>query len=178
MKLLVLTLSLLASLPAGANNIYRWVDETGRVHYSDQAPPPSAKKAIQKSYKGNVIETTESYGLHQAKERYPVTLYTSSCGPACEMGQQLLDKRGIPYSTKDLENNAENQKALRELTGNLKIPTLVIGSQKLTGFEDGQWNSALDAAGYPKTPMPSAPKPVPPKTEDKSPPPAPAQPKY
>jgi glutaredoxin len=177
MKILVLSLSLFAVIAAAADNLYRWVDETGRVHYSDQPPPPRAKNAIQKNYRGSVIETGETYGLRQAKERFPVTLYTSSCGPACEMGQQLLDKRGIPYATKDVENNVENQKALRELTGNLKIPTLVIGSQKLTGFEDGQWNNALDAAGYPKTAAPNAAKSATPKTADKSPPAAP-QTKY
>ncbi len=169
MKLLAtLTLSLFAVLPAVADNLYRWVDETGRVHYSDQPPPPRAKNAIQKNYKGSVIETGESYGLHQARERFPVTLYTSPCGPACEMGQQLLDKRGIPYATKDVENSVENQRALRDLTGNLRIPTLVVGSQKLTGFEDSQWNNALDAAGYPKTAAPNAAKPATPKTEEKS----------
>lgn len=179
MKLLAaLILSLLAALPAAADNLYRWVDETGRVHYSDQPPPARTKNAIQKSYKGSVIETGESYGLHQAKGRFPVTLYTSSCGPACEMGQQLLDKRGIPYASKDVENNVENQKALRELTGNLRIPTLVVGSQKLTGFEDSQWNSALDAAGYPKTAAPNSAKPATPKADDKSPPAAAPQNKY
>jgi len=179
MKTLVLTLCLLAALPAAAaDNLYRWVDETGRVHYSDQPPPPRTKNAIQKSYKGNLIETGETYGLRQAKERFPVTLYTSNCGPACDMGQQLLDLRGVPYLTKDVENNVENQKALRELTGNLRIPTLVVGSQKLTGFEDGQWNGALDAAGYPKTAAPNAAKPAGPKPEVKSPPAAVPQNKY
>jgi hypothetical protein len=37
----------------------------------------------------------------------------------------------------------------------------------LTGFEDGQWNGALDAAGYPKTPAPSAPKPKTAEAENK-----------
>ena len=67
MKLLVLILSLLAAAPAAADKLYRWVDETGRVHYSDQAPPPRARNAIQKNYKGSVIESGESYALRQAK---------------------------------------------------------------------------------------------------------------
>jgi glutaredoxin len=159
MKSLILTMSLLTALPAIADNLFRWVDETGRVHYSDQPPPPMIKNASHKNYKGNVVEGSESFALREAKDKYPVTLYSSACGPACDMAQELLDRRGIPYSTKSVENSAENQKALRELTGNLRIPTLIVGSQKFTGFEDGQWNGALDAAGYPKTPAPNAPKP-------------------
>jgi glutaredoxin len=169
MKALILTLSLLTTLPAFADSLYRWVDEAGRVHYSDQPPPPKVKKVTQKSYKGSVVESGDSYALREAKDKYPVTLYTSGCGPACDMAQQLLDRRGIPYSTRNVENNADNQKALRDLTGNLRIPSLVVGSQKLTGFEDSQWNGALDSAGYPKTPAPNAPKPKPAeKTEQKT----------
>jgi glutaredoxin len=159
MKVLILSLSLIFSLPALADNLYRWVDETGRVHYSDQPPPPRIKTVSQKNYKGSFVESGESYALREAKDKFPVTLYTSGCGPACDMAQQLLDRRGIPYSMKNLENNAENQKALRDLTGYLRIPTLVVGSQNLTGFEDSQWDSALDSAGYPKAPAPNAPKP-------------------
>lgn len=45
----IATLALLAlALPAWAE-LYKWVDEHGKVHYSDQPPPPNARqqKAIQ-----------------------------------------------------------------------------------------------------------------------------------
>ena len=41
----VLTLALLlAALPASAA-LYKWVDQDGKVHYSDQPPPDGAKKS-------------------------------------------------------------------------------------------------------------------------------------
>ena len=41
----VLTLALLlAALPASAV-MYKWVDQDGKVHYSDQPPPDGAKKS-------------------------------------------------------------------------------------------------------------------------------------
>jgi len=41
----VLTLALLlAALPASAV-LYKWVDQAGKVHYSDQPPPDGAKKS-------------------------------------------------------------------------------------------------------------------------------------
>jgi hypothetical protein len=42
-RYLTLALCLLA-LPAAAE-MYKWTDEHGKVHYSDQPPPPSAKKS-------------------------------------------------------------------------------------------------------------------------------------
>jgi predicted component of type VI protein secretion system len=49
MKRIIATLAILAlALPAWGE-LYKWVDENGNVHYSDQPPPPNAKqqKAIQ-----------------------------------------------------------------------------------------------------------------------------------
>ncbi|MBK8063549.1 MAG: DUF4124 domain-containing protein [Betaproteobacteria bacterium] len=37
---------------------YRWVDEKGRVQYSDVPPPPSAKGVEKKNLKGSVVETS------------------------------------------------------------------------------------------------------------------------
>ena len=41
----IATLSLVAiALPAWAGEMYKWVDETGKVHYSDQPPPANARQ--------------------------------------------------------------------------------------------------------------------------------------
>jgi len=45
---------------------------------------------------------------------------------------------------------------------------LVVGSDKLDGFEAGQWQSALDRAGYPKTAPPGH-KPAPAQAQQPSP---------
>ena len=39
----LLSLALLAT-GADAQNLYRWVDKNGKVHYSDQPPPKEIKK--------------------------------------------------------------------------------------------------------------------------------------
>jgi glutaredoxin len=152
MKTLILTLCLAASLPALADNVYRWVDQSGHVHFSDQPPPPQVKKSSQKNYNAGTIDSGESYSVRVAREKFPVTLYSSdsTCGPACDMAKQLLDNRGIPYTLKNVATDADSQKALHDLIGKIQIPTLVVGSQNLVGFADGPWNNLLDMAGYPK----------------------------
>jgi len=40
---------------------YRWVDEKGRVHYSDTPPPASAKSSEKKNLKGSELGQQESY---------------------------------------------------------------------------------------------------------------------
>ncbi len=140
-----------ASAPLAAAQLYQWKDAQGRTVYSDRAPPSGARNAQQKSFNGSVIEVGESYARKTAREKYPVTLYTSACGAACDQAKQLLGARGVPFSTKDLESSKSAQEELQKLTGKLNVPVLVVGSDKIVGFGAAQWQAALDRAGYPKS---------------------------
>jgi glutaredoxin len=151
-----------------AAQLYQWKDEQGRVVYSDQPPPPSVKNAQQRKFQGSFIEVGESYALRIAREKFPVTLYANACGPACDQGRQLLQTRGVPFADVNPETNAEAQSELQKLTGRLHVPVLVVGKDKVEGFESGEWQATLDRAGYPRTPAPGhraeaapAPKPGP-----------------
>ena len=144
----------LASAPLAAAQLYQWKDAQGSTVYSDQPPPPSVRNAQQKAFKGNVIEIGESYSAKTAREKFPVTLYASACGAPCDQARQLLGERGVPYSAKDPQASPEAHAELKNLTGRSSVPVLVVGSEKIDGFETGQWQAALDKAGYPKTPPP------------------------
>ena len=161
---ILIVLGLAASPLAGAAQLYQWKDAQGRMVYSDQPPPASVRNAQQKSFKGNVIDDNESYAAKTAREKNPVTLYASACGAPCDMARQLLAERGIPYSGKDPQSSPEAQADLKKLTGNLSVPVIVVGADKIDGFEAGQWHAMLDRAGYPKSAPPGrkpAPQPVP-----------------
>ncbi len=137
--------------------LYRWVDEKGSVHYTDQPPPPNAKKVEEKKFSGNVVETDKlPYGVQQAVKNFPVTLYTGDCGPACTLGKAYLVKRGIPFSERLPGKNQADFEQLKKASKDNLIPQLLVGkSIRLTGFDEAAWASALDQAGYPKTnPLP------------------------
>jgi glutaredoxin len=144
----------LASMPAAAAQLYQWKDAQGRTVYSDQAPPSSVRNAQQKSFKGNLIEVGESYTTQSARQRFPITLYASACGAPCDDARKLLEARGAPFSSKDPQASPEAQAELKKLTGRLSVPVLVVGSDRIDGFEATQWHGALDRAGYPKTGLP------------------------
>jgi glutaredoxin len=138
---------------AQAGDLYRWVDERGTVSYSDQPPPPSAKKAekIKGKGKGNVVEVDkEPYELKQAKHLSPVTLYVTACGQLCDQATDFLKQRGIPYTPKDPAKEPEIALELKKLTGAVDVPVLVVGGSAFKGFDADTWNRMLDAANYPK----------------------------
>jgi len=137
-------------------NVYRWTDKDGKVHFSDTPPPLDAKSSSQKRVGGGYVEQENlPYATQIAMRRNPVSLFTGAdCGEPCSQGRELLSKRGIPFTERDAQGNPADAEALKKLVGGLEVPTLVIGESKIKGFEDQQWQSALDGAGYPRTRLP------------------------
>lgn len=148
-SMLLIISVLLLTAPTHSAQLYQWKDAQGRVYYSDQQPPPSVKNAVQKNFKGNVIDSGDSFALKTAREKFPVTLYVTACGAPCDQAKSHLEKRGIPYASKNPESG-EDRAALTKLTGRSNVPVLVVGTDKIDGYEAGQWDAMLDKAGYPK----------------------------
>ncbi|HNQ05014.1 MAG TPA: glutaredoxin family protein [Thiobacillaceae bacterium] len=137
-----------------AAEVYRWVDGSGRVHYTDQPPPATVKQVRTLSGKGNLVEVAkESYEARQAREKNPVTLYAGNCGPLCDDARAFLNQRGIPFTHRDPGKEPEYAVEVRKLTGTLEVPVLRVGKTHQKGFEASSWGSLLDAAGYPRTPI-------------------------
>src|SRR5579862_3632523 len=139
---------------AQTQQVYRYTDTDGRVVYSDKPPPPNAKDAQAKRISRNSIETSDlSFSTQQAQERFPVTLYTFSCGVVCDSAQALLNKRGVPHTVIDV-SQGDGADRLKKLTGGLDAPALEVGEQHALGFNENKWQSMLTDAGYPLTPSP------------------------
>ena len=131
-------------------NVYRWVDKDGKVHFTDAPPPPDAKSATQKRFGQAADEQPLPFSTQAAMKRNPVMLWVApNCEP-CTQARQLLSNRGVPFSERDVQANVETQQAFKAVSGDLNVPVLDVGGNRIKGFEEGQWSAALDAAGYPK----------------------------
>ena len=138
----------------GPAQVYRYVDEEGRVVYSDKPPPANAKNAQAKRITSNLIETSElGYASQIAQERFPVTLYSFACGEICDNAEALLNRRGVPHATVNV-SELQGAEQLKRLTGGQDAPVLQVGDAYARGFNDSKWQSMLDDAGYPKAPAP------------------------
>jgi hypothetical protein len=152
-----LGLGLLLCAGTASAQVYKWVDAAGKTHFSDTPPPEAAKAAPLKS--GSAVGSASAempYALASAMRNHPVTLYTtSSCG-GCDAGRAYLRGRGIPFSEKTVSNAGDEAK-LRAAGGDGNLPFLMVGSAKTTGYQQGSWDSMLNAAQYPaKKVLPSS----------------------
>ena len=163
MKSVALSVLLCISIsPPTLAEMYKWKDKDGAVTYSDHPPPANAKIIEKKTLGDNVIETDKvPFAAQSAAGKFPVTLYANDCGDPCTQAQDLLAKRYVPFAQKNPAASPDDAAALKRLVGKLEVPVLLVGGNKpLKGFDEAQWNSALDAAGYPKAGSASAAKPI------------------
>jgi glutaredoxin len=154
-SLLVIFATVVASgALAQAPQVYRYVDSTGRIVYSDRPPPADAKNVQTKRMGPNFVETSEpSVTAQIASDRFPATLYTFECGDVCQSAEGLLNRRGVPFTVVDVQKDEQGMIRMKSITGEERAPVLTLGDKMIVkGYNEARWQAALDEAGYPKAP--------------------------
>jgi glutaredoxin len=141
---------ILAAAPAAAQ--YKWIAPNGAVTYSDQPPPPGTNGHVlgaKPSARGD--EGGVPAALRDATTKYPVVLYTTTdCAP-CQQARSHLSKRGVPFSERTVSSSTDAEQFRKAGFAENSFPAIAVGRERSVGFEVGDWNRLLDAAGYPKT---------------------------
>ena len=61
-------------------------------------------------------------------------IYTSnSCGQ-CKMTKRLLDRREIPYTEFNIDDDPKYHEAVQSLSGQLRVPVTVIDERVVVGY--------------------------------------------
>ncbi len=138
---------------------YKIVDTNGRVTYTDMLRPADAASA--QPMRGFATNAGNAGTLEQqminwpselrdAAKRFPVVLYSQpGCSP-CDAGRSLLVGRGVPFTEKLVQSIADFNALAGLMGGERSLPSLSIGQQLLKGLSAADWQTYLDAAGYPR----------------------------
>lgn len=148
-RLVIAAMLLAQAWPALA--LYKVVQPDGSVTYTDRPPAAGSGRIITLGRGAAVVASDVALPLELrlARQRYPVTLYTSpDCAP-CDNGRRLLQQRGVPFSER-LVTTEDDAVALERTVGGRTVPALTIGTQALRGLSETDWSAYLDAAGYPR----------------------------
>ena len=151
---------------------YRWVDEKGRVQFTDTPPPAGAKQVRRETQPAPVTpapaaEGAVPFSVARAQRDFPVTLYSSPiCTTPCASARALFNKRGIPFSEVVVWDEASHEK-LKGIAGSSEeVPVITVGRSVQKGFQAEAYDALLDSAGYPAAGS------VPARTQAAPPPPA------
>lgn len=178
----------LTSGALSAQQMYKWKDDQGVVHYSDTPPPAKEKRVEVKHFSAPAMTPAVPlpYALAQAVKNHPVTMYTTGdCAP-CDQARKALFDRGVPFAEKTVANDADRAR-LAAAGGKDTVPFITIGRKTLAGYSAGELQAALTGATYPLTKrlpagyqnppvQPAAPSAAPPAMERITEPPSPPPP--
>lgn len=135
MKALVIVTLGICSLSLGVSanaQLYKWVDENGRVHYSDQK-----QEGVQlQDVKGTVnsyeaVSYDESLFTHADK----VVIYTRPTCGYCNKAKAFFARNGIRYKEYKIESStlAKKKYARLNATG---VPVIFVGKKRMNGFSE------------------------------------------
>jgi glutaredoxin 3 len=73
-----------------------------------------------------------------------VTVYCTTWCPFCDRAKALLEQRGVPYTSVNLDDDPTFRQRLVEISGRYTVPQIFIGEQGIGGFQELR---ALDRSG-------------------------------
>ena len=144
----LLAVLLLTGACVEAGEIYRWVDETGAVHFGDRPPRTAEPERLEvrvPSLGGPpVVEQLERFlegrGIPPPdRDRRRVTIYTTPDCPHCRRAKAYFAEQGIPYLERDIETSVAARQAFARLGGR-GVPLILVGHRKLHGFSPASFS--------------------------------------
>jgi len=138
------------SLPASAGQIYKWVDQNGRVHVGDRPPSSVDAKALKlriNTYKGGMPSKSaaQEHGVSKSQEK--VVIYTTRRCGYCRKAKAWLRQNNISYSERDIETSSRARKEFEKM-GARGVPVVLVGKQRINGYNESRMRAALKKGGY------------------------------
>jgi glutaredoxin-like YruB-family protein len=152
-----LLLLLLLTSAAGAGSIYKWVDDQGVVHYSDQAPEADQVEGAIETRQGiagsplsppppaQSAHPPETLQRPAARERRDVTveIYTTSWCRYCRDAKNYFHSRGIGFKEYDIEKDPKAARRHKRYNPRGGVPVTVINGRPIVGFAPAAFAQAL-----------------------------------
>jgi glutaredoxin len=156
MRAIALLLMALLAFSVAAQEVYKWTDDQGVVHFSDRKPADAPAHAVQleaapASTAAAAATPTSAPGAQDASAptRKPppnITMYsTADCG-YCKQARRYFAARKLPYVERDISNRQHRAQWTR--LGGQGVPLFVINGQVSGGFNADGMTRRLQRLGW------------------------------
>jgi glutaredoxin len=117
-----------------AEEIYKWRDENGKIHFGDR--PPVTQESTPVTVKPNVYQAREIEAISgTGYRREKVVMYsTKRCG-YCKQARQYFKRNAIPYMEYDVETSQKGQRDYKKM-GGTGVPIIMLGQRRMNGFSE------------------------------------------
>lgn len=144
LRAIFLAILLIGSAPAWAQ-IYKWVDESGVVHYSSRPVEGQQSEDVTEKVHstGNFVEMAI---VETAVAGDILTMLSTTWCKVCKRAKAYLNAKGIAFIELDVEKDDEGKRRYKELNGK-GVPIILIGKQRMNGFSEAKMEAMLKKAG-------------------------------
>lgn len=143
-KLILLSLSIMVVAGGvGADQIYRWRDANGKIHFGDK--PPDTHEATPVTVKPNLYHAPDVEVISgSGSTREKVVMYsTQRCG-YCKKARQYFRRNAIPYTEYDVETSQKGKRDYKKL-GGTGVPIILVGKRRLNGFNEASFREFYES---------------------------------
>ena len=128
----LLILCLLSVSSALHAEIYKWVDDNGKAHFTDR--PPVNQQVEEIEVKVNSYEAVEIKPLEKRLGRKnKVVLYTAAWCGYCKKAIRHFKNKRIAYVAYDVEKSRKGRRAYKRLKAR-SVPIIIVGDKRMNGF--------------------------------------------
>ena len=139
MKQIVLILLLFGAGP-GLGDIFRWVDEQGNVHFSDQPSREHQTQSVEVSINTYENVSVASSSLDVGRQ---IVMYSASWCGVCKQARRYFTDRGLNYVEHDVEKSVAGKAAFQRL-GATGVPVILVGDRRMNGFSVAGFEKLLN----------------------------------
>ena len=116
-----------------AKEIYKWVDESGKVHFGDRKPETLKVEKIDINIINSVTRVTYKNSTINIGKK--VIIYTTNWCGYCKKAKKYFKEKGISYTEMDIERS-KKAKIQFEKLGGKGVPVILVGNKSMSGFSE------------------------------------------
>ena len=131
--------------------IYKWVDENGKVQFSDKPNPLAKSEKIEvkvNTYVAPIMVDDGSRAAEKPKKAKPkkVVMYSAEWCGVCKKAKAYFEKNGIRYKEYDVEKSSKGKRDYKKMKGK-GVPIILVGESKMIGFSPSRFQQMYGADG-------------------------------
>ncbi|MDH5484680.1 MAG: DUF4124 domain-containing protein [Gammaproteobacteria bacterium] len=121
------------------SEIYKWIDDKGKTHFTDK--PPTNVKTETVELKINTYTAVEITPLIERLGRADkVVIYTTDWCSMCNRAKTYFRRNNIDYIAYDVEKSTIGKKDYKLLHGKA-VPIIIIGKKRMNGFSASRFEA-------------------------------------
>lgn len=112
------------------SEIYRWVDDNGKFHFTDK--PPVSHSSEQVKLRINTYDAV-TYDTSSFDVGKRVVMYSASWCGVCKKAKRYFVENGIQFTEYDIEKSVKGKVEFKKL-GAKGVPVILVGNRRMNGF--------------------------------------------